>query len=62
VGTASSILNTGAQIGGFFAPILTPFIGERFGWSWAIYAGASIVSIGAMALYFVNVRPSREFT
>jgi MFS family permease len=57
VGTAASILNTGAQIGGFFAPILTPFIGERFGWSFAVYTGALIVSAGAMTIYFVNFGP-----
>jgi MFS family permease len=58
VGSASSILNTGAQVGGFFAPVLTPLIGEHFGWSRAIYAGALVVCAGAVALYFVKVRPS----
>ena len=60
VGSASSILNTGAQVGGFFAPVLTPFIAERFGWSWALYAGVLVVCSGAVALYFMKVRPNGE--
>lgn len=36
VGGAGSILNTGAQVGGFFAPILTPYIASRAGWSWGL--------------------------
>jgi MFS family permease len=60
VGSASSILNTGAQVGGFFAPVLTPFIAERFGWSWALYAGVLVVCSGAVALYFMKMRPNGE--
>jgi MFS family permease len=72
VGGAGSILNTGAQVGGFFAPILTPYIASRVGWSWALYAGSLIVVSGSVAVYFVRVPgvqkipgaapPSREAT
>jgi MFS family permease len=55
VGGAGSILNTGAQVGGFFAPILTPYIASRAGWSWGLYAGSLIVMSGAVAVYFVKV-------
>ncbi len=55
VGSASSILNTGAQVGGFFAPVLTPMIASRFGWSWGLYAGVAVVSSGIVALYFVKM-------
>jgi MFS family permease len=55
VGGAGSILNTGAQVGGFFAPILTPYIAARSGWSWGLYAGSLIVLCGAVAVYFVKI-------
>jgi MFS family permease len=58
VGAAGSILNTGAQIGGFFAPILTPFIASRAGWSWGLYAGAIVALTGVLAVYFADVRPA----
>jgi dipeptide/tripeptide permease len=57
VGSASSILNTGAQIGGFFAPILTPYIASRAGWSWGLYAGSIVAMSGVIAIYFIDVRP-----
>lgn len=60
VGAASSILNAGAQIGGFFAPILTPFIASRAGWSWGLYAGSLIALSGVVAIYLVDVRPGRQ--
>lgn len=55
VGGASSILNTGAQVGGFFAPILTPRIASWAGWSWGLYAGALVAISGVIAVYFVNL-------
>jgi MFS family permease len=57
VGGASSILNTGAQVGGFFAPILTPLIASRIGWSAGLYGGALVAISGVIAVYFVNLRP-----
>jgi MFS family permease len=60
VGGASSILNTGAQVGGFFAPILTPLIASRVGWSWGLYAGALVAISGVIAVYFVNIQPLAE--
>ena len=56
VGGASSILNAGAQVGGFFAPVLTPLIASRWGWSWGLYAGSLIAVSGVIAVYFVNLR------
>jgi MFS family permease len=54
VGAASSILNTGAQVGGFFAPIATPYIAARWGWSWGLYAGSLFAILGIVAVYFVK--------
>jgi MFS family permease len=58
VGAASSILNTGAQIGGFFSPIMTPYIAARLGWSWGLYAGSLFAILGVVALYFVKLQES----
>jgi len=55
VGGAGSILNTGAQIGGFFAPIITPYIAAKAGWSWGLYVGSLVVLCGALAVYFVRI-------
>jgi ACS family glucarate transporter-like MFS transporter len=57
VGGASSILNAGAQVGGVFAPILTPYIAARAGWSWGLYAGSLFALSGVVAIYFADVRP-----
>ena len=60
VGGAGSILNTGAQIGGVFAPILTPLIASRSGWSWGLYTGCLIALSGVVAVYFVRLRVAGE--
>jgi len=36
VGAAGGIMNTGANLGGFIAPTLTPLIASVAGWSWAL--------------------------
>jgi len=60
VGAASSILNTGAQIAGMFAPVLTPYIASRAGWSWGLYAGNLVALSGVVAIYFVDIRPLKS--
>ncbi len=60
VGAASSILNTGAQVGGFFAPILTPYIASRAGWSWGLYAGSLVAMSGVLAVHLADVRPGKQ--
>ncbi len=56
-GTACGIVNFGGNLGGFFAPILTPFIASRAGWSWGLYSGSLVVMIGVVACYLLD--PSR---
>ena len=55
VGAACGILNTGGNAGGFLAPILTPFIASRAGWSWGLYSGSLVALMGVVACYFVNL-------
>ena len=39
-GAAGGIMNAFGNLGGFFAPILTPWIAQRFGWSAGLYFGS----------------------
>jgi ACS family glucarate transporter-like MFS transporter len=55
VGSATGLLNTGGNVGGFLAPIMTPFAAARLGWSWALYAGSLVVVIGAVLWVFIDV-------
>ena len=54
VGAACGILNTGGNIGGFIAPILTPFIAARAGWSWGLYLGCFVAMAGVIACYYLD--------
>jgi MFS family permease len=54
VGAACGILNTGGNVGGFLAPILTPYIASRSGWSWGLYSGSFVAVLGVVACYFVD--------
>ena len=60
VGRASGILNAGAQIGGVFAPIITPWIAARAGWAAGLHAGALAALSAAAAIYCINLRPVPE--
>ncbi|MBK5290867.1 MAG: MFS transporter [Acidobacteriia bacterium] len=53
-GAAGGIMNAFGNLGGFFAPILTPWIAQRFGWSAGLYFG------GFLALSTVFVWLKRE--
>lgn len=53
-GAASAILNTGGNLGGFFAPVVTPFIASYFGWPCGLYAGSALLAAGAILLLAVD--------
>jgi len=48
VGAACGILNAGGNIGGFLAPVLTPYIASQAGWSWGLYAGSLMAIVGVL--------------
>jgi len=54
VGAACGILNTGGNAGGFLAPVITPYIAARAGWSWGLYSGSLMAIVGVIACYFVD--------
>jgi MFS family permease len=53
-GVSGAILNTGGNLGGLLAPVLTPLIASQAGWSWGLYAGSLIVMIGAAMWFFIG--------
>jgi MFS transporter, ACS family, D-galactonate transporter len=54
VGAAGGVLNMGGTLGGFFAPIITPFIASYFGWSSGLYSAGLIVMLGVLVWFFVD--------
>ena len=60
VGAACGILNTGGNIGGFLAPIVTPFVASRAGWSWGLHLGSLVAIVGVIACYFVDPTPRKD--
>jgi sugar phosphate permease len=54
VGAAGGIMNTGANLGGFVAPTLTPLIASIAGWSWSLYFASLVVLIGVVCWFLVN--------
>lgn len=48
VGAACGILNTGSNIGGFIAPVLTPMIASVAGWSGALYFACLVIAGGSL--------------
>jgi ACS family glucarate transporter-like MFS transporter len=60
-GTAAAILNTGGNAGGVLSPVLTPWIGERYGWPVALgVAGASCLVGAALWLGVRTARTTRD--
>lgn len=45
-GTAAGIFNTGGNIGGLLAPVITPWISRLLGWQWGIRLGAVACLLG----------------
>lgn len=57
VGAACGVLNTGSNIGGFIAPVLTPFIASFAGWSAALYFGCFVAALGVVIWLFIEATP-----
>jgi sugar phosphate permease len=56
-GAACGIMNTGGNVGGFVAPILTPFIASFAGWTWGLYFGSIVVLVGVVTWLFIDIDP-----
>ena len=57
VGAACGVLNTGSNIGGFIAPVLTPFIASFAGWSAALHFGCFVAALGVVIWLFIEATP-----
>jgi dipeptide/tripeptide permease len=49
VGAACGIMNCGGNVGGMLAPIVTPLIARRFGWTGGLSFASLIVLLGMLA-------------
>ena len=54
VGAACGILNTGGNLGGCLAPIVTPIVASVAGWSGGLYLSCIIALVGSVAWLFVD--------
>jgi ACS family glucarate transporter-like MFS transporter len=57
-GTGGAIFNTGGNLGGMLAPVLTPAIAKWAGWSAGLYAGGALALIGVAVWFFVGANPA----
>ena len=61
-GTGCAIVNTGGNLGGMLAPVVTPLIASWAGWSAGIYAGGALALLGVAVWFFIGVKPSAHAT
>jgi sugar phosphate permease len=61
-GTAAGIFNTGGNLGGLLAPVVTPWISGRLGWQWGLALGAiaCLVSVSLWLGIDPQERPPTE--
>jgi MFS family permease len=48
-GAAGGFMNTVGNLGGMIAPVLTPLIAARFGWTSALWVASGVVLLGVLA-------------
>jgi sugar phosphate permease len=47
-GSAAAIMNTGGNVGGLLAPVVTPFIADRLGWQSGLGLASAVCVFGAV--------------
>jgi sugar phosphate permease len=53
-GTSAAIFNTGGNVGGLLAPVVTPLFSARFGWQGSIVLAAVVSVLGAGLWRWIN--------
>ena len=56
-GTAAAVCNTGGNVGGMLAPMMTPWVSDHFGWPWGIGLGGVICFLGALCWCWIDPAP-----
>ena len=54
VGATCGIVNCGGNVGGMLAPIMTPLIAQRFGWTGALSFASFVVLLGMLAWLVID--------
>lgn len=57
-GFSGAFLNTIGNIGGFIAPVLTPFLAESMGWPGAITVACVIAGLGGLIWFWIKLPPT----
>jgi dipeptide/tripeptide permease len=53
-GASCGIMNTGGNVGGMLAPVITPLIAARFGWAGGLYFASFLVLLGVLTWLWVD--------
>jgi ACS family glucarate transporter-like MFS transporter len=53
-GAAGGLLNSVGNFGGLLAPTLTPFLAQRFGWTYGLHFGSLMVLLGAASWFLIR--------
>ena len=48
------MFNTGGNAGGLLAPIVTPMVGQSFGWGYAVGLGGVICLFGVVLWFWID--------
>jgi MFS family permease len=54
-GSSAALFNTGGNAGGMLAPVLTPWVGQLYGWGYAVGLGSVICVLGVLLLQGVEI-------
>ena len=54
-GSSAALFNTGGNAGGLLAPVVTPWVGERYGWGYAIALGGLICLVGVVLWFWIDL-------
>lgn len=54
VGATCGIMNCGGNVGGMLAPVLTPLIASRFGWTGALSFASLMAFVGLLPWFFID--------
>ncbi len=61
-GSSAALFNTGGNLGGLMAPIITPWIGQTYGWPAAVAIGSLVCLAGCVLWFGVDVRGRMDDT